>query len=280
MTNNKGDEKAKEPKDLSPKSPYPLRSAEQEFRDAGKATNDWIKQVSDDQYREKSLKLQRASAFKTDKYTHALGLIIERAKYHNSPSISIDLKELIFENTTDDVKTLMGWFEELKTFGGFKHYSKQNYTRGVRFYLTGLNFEKLKRYKKNQGNSVINKTKTTAIIIKNIRLDNENYFLEINNGEKVIPFKSRKKGKGFEKETKQFRVLYHLWDFRWELKDDKVLKKGDFVSLDNLAKGSGSKNTGATYKHIQRLNTRFENEGVAIKISGENEKYRLIINKA
>jgi len=276
MTNNKGDEKAKEPKDLSPKPPYSLRSAEQELKDVGKATNDWIKQVLDDQYREKSLKLQRASAFKTNKYTHALDLIIERAKYHNSPSICIDLKDLIFENTSDDVKTLTGWFEELKAFGGFKHYSKQNYTGGVRFYLTGLNIEKLKRYKKTQGNSETNKT---TITIKNIRLDDENYFLEINDGEKIIPFKSRKKGKGLGKETKQFKILYHLWDFRWELKDDNVLKKGEFVSLDNLARGSGSESKGAAHKHIQRLNTRFENEGVAIKISGENEKYRLIINK-
>jgi len=124
------------------------------------------------------------------------------------------------------------------------------------------------------------KTKTTVITIKNVRLDEKNYYLEINNGEKIIAFKSRKKGKGFEKETKQFKTLHHLWDFRRELKADKVFINGDFVSLENLAKVSGSKSAGAAYKHIQRLNTRFENEGVAIKISGENEKYRLIINKA
>ncbi len=170
MTNNKGDEKAKEPKDLSPKPPYPLSPAEQELKDAEKATNDWIKQVLDEQYREKTLKLQRASAFKTDKYTHALDLIIERAKHHKSPSICIDLKELIFENTSDDVKTLMGWFEEIESFGGFKHHKKQNYTRGVRFYISGTNIENLINYrqkvkKAGEGNqeSLITKTEITKM---------------------------------------------------------------------------------------------------------------------
>ena len=124
------------------------------------------------------------------------------------------------------------------------------------------------------------KTISTKILIKDARLDEQNYLLEINNGGKVISFKSKKKGSGLEKETKQFKVLYHLWDFRWELKNGRVLKKGDYTSLDNLVKGSGSKSIGAAYKHIQRLNNRLKNEGVTIEIEGENEKYRLIINKA
>ncbi|MEW6407785.1 MAG: hypothetical protein AB1465_03785 [Patescibacteria group bacterium] len=117
------------------------------------------------------------------------------------------------------------------------------------------------------------------ISIKNAQLDEKNYILEINNGEKILSFKSKKKGVGLEKETKQFKILYHLWDFRWELKDNKVIKRGDFVSLDNLVKNCGSKSNEAAYKHIQRLNNRFQKEGIAIEIKGENEKYRLIINK-
>ncbi|TSC79985.1 MAG: hypothetical protein G01um101429_297 [Parcubacteria group bacterium Gr01-1014_29] len=134
------------------------------------------------------------------------------------------------------------------------------------------------------GNSYLENKKavsdTISIKIKDARLDEQNYLLEINNGEKIISFKSKKKGEGLEKETKQFKILYHLWEFRWELKDGKVLKKGDFTSLDNLVRGSGSESTEAAYKHIQRLNKRFKNESVAIEIAGENEKYRLIINKA
>jgi hypothetical protein len=130
-------------------------------------------------------------------------------------------------------------------------------------------------------NKLLNKTKITPLIlIKDTRLDGQNYLLEVNNGKKIISFKSKKNGEKLEKETKQFKILYHLWDFRWELKDGRVLKKGDYASLDNLVKGSGSESKEAAYKHIQRLNNRFKNEGVAIEIKGENEKYRLIINKA
>jgi hypothetical protein len=115
--------------------------------------------------------------------------------------------------------------------------------------------------------------------IKDIRLDSRNYFLEINKGEKIVSFKSKKKAEGFEKETKLFKILFQLWDFRRELKNDKIIEKGDFVSLDNLSRGSGTENSAAVYKQIQRLNKLFEKENLAIHIKGENEKYRLIINK-
>lgn len=126
------------------------------------------------------------------------------------------------------------------------------------------------------------KTKTfkKPIALKDVSLDENNHLLEINHGEKIISFKSKKSGEGLEKETKQFKILYHLWDFKWELKDGKVLIKGDIASLDNLARVSGSESPKAAYKHIQRLNNRFKKEGVAIEIKGENEKYRLIINRA
>lgn len=116
--------------------------------------------------------------------------------------------------------------------------------------------------------------------IRNLSLDEKNYFLEINNGEKIISFRSKKSREGLERETKQFKILYHLWDYRWELKNDKVIRRGDFVSLDNLTKGSGSKNIDATYKHIQRLNAYLKKTGVSIEIAGDNAKYRLIITKS
>lgn len=139
------------------------------------------------------------------------------------------------------------------------------------------------------------KNNTIATSIKNIRLDEQSYLLEINKGDKILYFKSKKQVKKLdddltqkereelEKETlktKQWKILSYLWEFRWELKDDMVLKKGDFTSLGNLATASGSESTGAAYKQIQRLNKRFKENGVAIEIKGENEKYRLIVNKA
>lgn len=143
-----------------------------------------------------------------------------------------------------------------------------------------IDYGKSKQDSDNSEKKLLNGVKATRILIKDARLDEQNYFLEINNGEKLISFKSKKKGSGLEKETKRFKTLYHLWDFRWELKGSRVLKKGNLISLDNLMKGGGIKSTGAAYSHIKGLNNRFKNEGVAIEIEGENEKYRLIINKA
>jgi glucan-binding YG repeat protein len=127
--------------------------------------------------------------------------------------------------------------------------------------------------------TILQKSKD-IVPIKNIRLDTSNHFLEINNGEKIISFRSKKGKEGLEKETKQFKILYHLWDFRWELKNNRIITKGDFASLDNLTKGSGSKNPEAACKCIQRLNTYLKKAGLAVEIKGENGKYRLIIVKA
>ncbi len=95
-----------------------------------------------------------------------------------------------------------------------------------------------------------------------------------------MSFKSKSNGEGIERETKQFKILMHLWDFRWELKVGKVLRKGDFTSLDNLQRGSTCPTPEATYQHIKRINSLFEKNSLPIKIVAENGKYRLIINKA
>lgn len=137
-----------------------------------------------------------------------------------------------------------------------------------------------KKVAKKLGDKGILQKSENITPIKNLSLDEKNYFIEINNGEKIISFRSKKNKEGLERETKQFKILYHLWDYRWELKNGKVIKRGDFASLDNLTKGSGSKNTDATYKHIQRLNACLKKAGVSIKIAGDNAKYRLIIVKS
>ena len=117
------------------------------------------------------------------------------------------------------------------------------------------------------------------IPIKNIRIDKNNFLLEINEGEENVFFKTKQKGTGLEKETKLFKILYHLWDFRKELKNNKIIQKGDYVLLDNLTKGSNSTSKDATYKNITRLNKRFEDKGLAIKIEGKLGKYQLVIQK-
>lgn len=64
------------------------------------------------------------------------------------------------------------------------------------------------------------------------------------------------------------------------MKNNKVLRRGDIFTLENLKRMTGCKTTGAVKQHIKRLNNRFKNDGLTIEIIGENEKYRLVINKA
>lgn len=206
----------------------------------------------------------------------------------NTENISLHPSDIfLFKNKYRGYEEMYSFLDNLKRKGvikGFQSTDVLNKTFYVK--IIDINKRKLLEEKKKflKGDSSQHEKSLRIgiqpILIKDARLDESNYFLEINNGEKIISFKSKKKGSGLEKETKQFKVLYHLWDFRWELKDSKVLKKGDYASLDSLARGSGSESKEAAYKHIQRLNNRFKNEGVAIEIKGENEKYRLIINKA
>jgi len=144
---------------------------------------------------------------------------------------------------------------------------------------------------------VRSKTKLAPLPIKDIRMDEDNYLLEVNGGERFLSFRSRKKIKTAEpeeyltpqekehlkrevKKTRQWKVLFYLWDCRWEVKNNKILRKGDFFSLANLRRVTGCKTTGAVQQHIKRLNGRFKYEGLAIEIIGENEKYRLVINKS
>lgn len=140
------------------------------------------------------------------------------------------------------------------------------------------------------------KAKLAPLPIKDIRADKDNYFLEINGCERFVSFRSKKKIKKLEPEeyltqeekehlkrealkTKQWKILYHLWDFRWEMKNNKVMRRGDIATLGNLKRTTGCKTTGAIQQHIKRLNNRFKKEGLSIEIVGENEKYRLVINR-
>lgn len=120
-------------------------------------------------------------------------------------------------------------------------------------------------------------TPIKQIKIKKITLRPEDLILEINDGDKIITFRNRK-GKEENKETKFFKIIYHLWDFREEIgKNGKMTKKGEWITLENLTKGAKS-TKGATTKNVSRLRDMFKKEGVAIEIkSSNNGRYKLII---
>lgn len=113
--------------------------------------------------------------------------------------------------------------------------------------------------------------------IKSIKLDERNYQLNINRGQKIISFSSKRKLEGLEKEVKLFKILAHLWEFRREIKRGKMITGGNFEPIENLQKTSGSKSIGATKKAVSRLNSLFEEENMPIKIDSPRYKYRLAI---
>jgi hypothetical protein len=144
--------------------------------------------------------------------------------------------------------------------------------------------EKLKYLRKIEvSNYKIQKVKKASSLsypLKNVVLDRYNYLLKINKGDKIISFRCKTNREGLvEKENKSFKIFFHLWEFHQETKNDEVTKSGEIVSLENLKRVSGCLTVSATYQHIKRLNNRFKDNGVDIKIKGENGRYRLVINK-
>ncbi len=157
---------------------------------------------------------------------------------------------------------------------------KDSVRRAARRLLDKLKLkEEIKKEIREENNNKQDKTENILIAIKNICLDERNYLLEINSGEKILSFKRKKGGSKLEKETKVFKVLYHLWDFHRETKGDKILEEGNYALLENIKIGSGCLTKEATYQHIKRLNTRFQEENLPIHIEGKDEKYLLVINK-
>ncbi len=111
--------------------------------------------------------------------------------------------------------------------------------------------------------------------IANIRLIESSFSLIANGGEYPLCFRSKRHKE--DKETKTFKVLFHLWEFRRETKNAKTKRPGYPVSLSNLASGAKC-SKGAAYSHIKRLRERFEENGFPIEIVATGtELYQLVI---
>jgi hypothetical protein len=123
----------------------------------------------------------------------------------------------------------------------------------------------------NEIETLQNKPIFNKITIKSIRIDKTDHMLIINGGEKILPLRFG---------TKQFRILTHLWEFRWEMKNNKVLKDGDFESVENLRKHCSCPTVGAIDQHRKRINCLFKKNGIKMEIDNKNKKYRLVIDKS
>jgi hypothetical protein len=150
-----------------------------------------------------------------------------------------------------------------------------------RFTVYIEDFEEFNNYyeeirKKLREEKELPKEKVKLKQITNVGLIKSSFSLIINGGEYILCFRSKRHKE--EKETKTFKVLYHLWDYRKEIKKGKMKQSGyPFVTLSNLAIGAGC-TKGAAYLHIKRLRRRFEENGFPIKITASGtELYQLVI---
>ncbi len=100
-----------------------------------------------DRSHKQDLKQKRILATKEDKFIHAINLIIERTKYQNTPSFSIDFYDFNFEDTMDNLRVLLGFLDSLVTSGCLKSYPKTSYTGGVRINFNGVNIAKLEDFR-------------------------------------------------------------------------------------------------------------------------------------
>ena len=114
--------------------------------------------------------------------------------------------------------------------------------------------------------------------IKHIALDPKSFSLIINHQD-YVPFRSKRHKQDLEAETKQFKILYHLWEFRKEIKNGKINQKidSDFASLSNIARGAECTEEAAR-QHIKRLRQRFRKEKLPIDIEPSGTGlYQLVI---
>ena len=123
------------------------------------------------------------------------------------------------------------------------------------------------------------KSKPKMIKIKTARLDG--LLLIINGGQESISFNSNAPDKNGEEaeSSKTFKVFNLLWADHYEIKDRSVTNKNTkMISAANLMKVGDVPTEGALKKLIVRLNARFADNGLKIKVSGKGGKYKLSVN--
>ncbi|MFH1509517.1 MAG: hypothetical protein ABIE68_05100 [bacterium] len=182
-------------------------------------------------------------------------------------------KAMLVIATAQPIKDYEIWYE----VGNSRRPSKcTDEKKAVLTVISDLKHSLQKKHSSKMNNQ---KLEPTSITIKRASLSKSNHLIEINNGEKCISFRSKSQVNNPDKETKSFKVLCLLWDFRWKVnnKTGKIIKKGGYETLDNLKTYSHCISKEAASKQIQRLKDRFIKENVSIKIEGVNGKYRIVI---
>jgi hypothetical protein len=122
--------------------------------------------------------------------------------------------------------------------------------------------------------------KPEPIKIKLIRL--QDHVLIINNGQVSFPFNENHSSDRSEEaaELKAFKTFKPLWSNRFEMERNVIRNRKDakLISIANLKRVSGCPTQGALDKLIGRINKRFTDKGLKIKIEGRRGQYKLRID--
>ena len=116
-------------------------------------------------------------------------------------------------------------------------------------------------------------TPKKKVKIKTVELDEEGCRLVVNDGDVVIKYNKKEVG-----DTKKFKILIALWKYRCEIKNEKVLLRGERMDNENLLNNSKCEGAKALTQQIKNLNASFKKEKLDIKISGKGSR-QLVINK-
>lgn len=122
------------------------------------------------------------------------------------------------------------------------------------------------------------------IKIEHIKVDEALHQLIVNHGKIFISFNEKAGRTGLDSESKAFKILFYLWDYRYETENGVEIKRKEgpstFILLSNLKAVSGCLTNGAIRQHIKRLNRLFNNNKLPIAIESKNNKFRLVVKKS
>lgn len=209
-----------------------------------------------------------------DDWKRILGYILDETFYEGS-MIKLPYTEMLLG--AKDQRAIVKYATRfLKALEKKKCFKVEKDNDHLCFIISNIDKEKLDRilkpfekYEKSKANIIAN-----SIELKNINLNESGRYIEINNGATIIPFNSKSE-KDFK--SKEFKIFFHLWDFRWEEKKNKIIRKGDYITKDNLKRGTESKSVGAIDQTIKRLRQIFKKRKLPIVIEPKGGKYRLVI---
>jgi len=139
---------------------------------------------------------------------------------------------------------------------------------GTRFIILKFKMVDLHKLKKIlQGRDLVK--------IKKIELKRDTKALIINDGSTTILHYLKTKSKN---PLSGYKIVDILWNYRQEIKNNKIIKEGEWKSLDNLILiNEIPKTRGAIEKKIQRMNKKFKDNFLPIEIKHRPQSINYMI---